>query len=221
MNPPPFSVHHELEGWSLLWALLEVEPGHPGPPGNDEALAALRSRAAADARATYSSDNLSSNPTVAGLRALFKAAGCDPSRYRPASEALLRRLLKGEELPVIHPLVDLNNCLSVTLAVPCCVAIEGSFSGPVVLRSGRPGESYESLKGPFNLEGKPILVDAEGPFDTPITGSQRVKVREGTRRAWLTAYLPSSVKPEEAHQALMDLLAQAPVARVEVAAASS
>lgn len=108
-----------------------------------------------------------------------------------------------------------------TLAVPCCVAVEGSFQGPVTLRAGRPGESYESLRGPFNLEGKPILVDPDGPFDTPITGSQRVKVQEGTRRAWLTAYLPTAVlQAEDAARTLEDLLAQAPVARIEAAAGS-
>lgn len=215
MQAPPFPVHHEMEGWALLWALLELNPVA------ESDLARLRSTAVANARATFQPDTLSAHPTVSGLRTLFRAAGCDPTRYRPASEALLRRVLKGEDLPAIHPLVDLNNCLSITLAVPCCVAVEGSFTGPVTLRAGRPGESYESLKGPFNLEGKPILVDPEGPFDTPITGSQRVKVQTDSRRAWLTAYLPSAVlRPEDARQALDELLAQVPVVRVEAAGAS-
>ena len=105
--------------------------------------------------------------------------------------------------------------------MPCCVAVEGSFFPPVTLRAGRAGEGYESLRGPFNLEAKPLLVDAEGPFDTPITGSQRVKVREDTSRAWLTAYLPAGVlRPEDAHEVLAGLLARAPVAKIEIAAAS-
>ncbi len=76
---------------------------------------------------------------VAALRTLFRAAGCDPTRYRPASEALLRRLVKGGELPEISPLVDLNNCLSAELAVPCCVMVEDSFGAPLVWRSGGRG----------------------------------------------------------------------------------
>jgi DNA/RNA-binding domain of Phe-tRNA-synthetase-like protein len=100
--------------------------------------------------------------------------------------------------------------------VPCCVVGEGSFTPPVVLRAGRPGESYESLRGPFNLEGKPLLADAEGPFGTPITDSQRVKVKEGTLRAWMVAYLPRGVvTAEDAAKILDGLLAEAPVARVE------
>jgi len=185
-------------------------------PRQEEALAALRRTAGERARSEHDPESLSSHPTVAALRSLFRAAGCDPTRYRPSSEALLRRLLKGDELPAIHPLVDLNNALSVALAVPCCIVAEGSFTPPVVLRAGRAGETYESLRGPFNLEGKPLLADAAGPFGTPITDSQRVKVTEGTRRAWIVAYLPAGVvAPGAAEKALDDLLAEFPVATIQ------
>jgi DNA/RNA-binding domain of Phe-tRNA-synthetase-like protein len=210
MRPVSFPVTHELSGWELFWARLEALPGQ------EEALADLRRRAGERARAEWSLETLSADPTVAAVRSLFRAAGCDPTRYRPSSEALLRRLLKGEELPAIHPFVDLNNCLSVALAVPACVAAVGSFTPPVTLRAGRPGESYESLRGPFNLEGKPLLADGEGAFGTPITDSQRVKVTGDTRGAWMVAYLPAGVvTAEAAGKTLEGLLAAAPVARVE------
>lgn len=216
MEAPPFSVTHELGGWDLFWARLELLPGA------DAALAALCRETAGRARAEHDPEGLSSHPTVAAVRSLFRAAGCDPTRYRPSSEALLRRLLKGEELPAIHTFVDLNNCLSVVLAVPSCAAAEGSFGSPVTLRAGRPGETYESLRGPFNLEGKPLLADPEGPFGTPITDSQRVKVTDGTRAAWLVAYLPSGVvRPDRAERELQSLLAKAPAARIEAAGVST
>jgi DNA/RNA-binding domain of Phe-tRNA-synthetase-like protein len=211
---PPFPVHQELAGWELYWARLEVAEGGPAAISAIAALAALRRQVAERARAAWRLDALSAHPTVAALRRLFKAAGCDPSRYRPSSESLLRRVLKGEELPAIHPLVDLNNCLSVDLLVPSCVLAEGTFAPPVALRAGRPGEAYDSLRGPFDLAGKPLLADPAGPFGTPITDSQRVKVQDGTRRAWLVAYLPQGVvDPTEAHRRLTELVAQAPVAR--------
>ena len=166
-------------------------------------------------------ESLSGVPAVAALRRLFKAAGCDPSRYRPSSEALLRRILKGEELPAIHPLVDLNNCLSAELAVPCCVMAQGSFEPPMHFRSGRPGESYESLKGPFNLEGRPLLADARGPLDAPITGSQRAKVSADTEQAWLVAYLPrEALSPELAEETLLRCVSEALVVRVLLTAAT-
>jgi DNA/RNA-binding domain of Phe-tRNA-synthetase-like protein len=209
MDALPFDVRFEIEGWKLFWALLEAQPGPP------EALLEVSREVVGRVRGNLELETLSTHPTLAALRKLFRAAGCDPTRYRPSSEALLRRLLKGEELPSISPLVDLNNCLSVSLAVPCCVMAEEKLSPPFVFRVGRPGESYESLRGPFNLEGKPLLVDAQGPCDVPISGNQRVKVSPETKRAWLVAYLPAGVvAPEAAEQQLGELLKAAPVARV-------
>jgi len=215
MQKLPFDVTVELEGWTLFWALLESQPSDP-------ALLQAASRKVIElVRRTMELDTLSSHPTVAGLRRLFKAAGCDPSRYRPSSEALLRRLLKGEEMPSIHPLVDLNNCLSASLAAPCCVMAEEKLAPPFVFRSGRPGERYESLRGPFNLEGKPLLVDARGPCDAPITGGERVKVTAETARVWLVAYLPGLVvAAETAERQLAELLEAAPVARVHMTGAA-
>ena len=209
MDAAPFPVTHELDGWDLFWTRLE------GLPGGEERIAGLRRSTVERVRSDFDPEALSSHPTVAALRGLFRAAGCDPTRYRPSSEALLRRVLKGDDLPAIHPLVDLNNCLSILLAVPCCVMGEGTFTPPVTLRAGRPGESYDSLRGPFNLEGKPLMEDAEGPFGTPITDSHRVKVKDGTAGGWIVAYLPRGVvTPEATREALDSLLAESAVARI-------
>jgi DNA/RNA-binding domain of Phe-tRNA-synthetase-like protein len=208
MQNPPFEVTKELEGWLLFWARLERIPG------NEDRLAELRSEIALSARARLTIEGLAVDPTIASLRKLFRAAGCDPTRYRPSSEALLRRILKGEELPSVQPLVDINNCLSVELGVPCCVMTEGTFAPPLVLRAGHEGESYESLRGPFGLAGKPLLADAAGPLDAPITGNEKVKITAETEAAWLVAYLPEhAVAGELARDTLVQLLKAAPVAR--------
>jgi DNA/RNA-binding domain of Phe-tRNA-synthetase-like protein len=208
MEKPPFEVNKELQGWLLFWARLELVPA-----GSDQ-LAALRTEVVRRARARLTMETLATDPTVSALRKLFKTAGCDPTRYRPSSEALLRRVLKGEELPALHPLVDINNCLSVELAVPCCVMRAGSFAPPLILRAGKEGESYESLRGPFNLEGKPLLADILGPLDAPITGNERVKITAESDIAWLVAYCPDqTIAAESARDKLLQLLAAAPVAQ--------
>ncbi len=215
MDALPFEVRFELEGWKLFWALLEVCDAERG------GLASVAREVVARVRSEMQIETLSAHPTVAALRKLFKAAGTDPTRYRPSSEALLRRLLKGEEMPAISALVDLNNCLSARLAVPCCVMAEDALSPPFLFRAGKAGESYESLRGPFNLQGKPLLLDAKGPCDAPITGSQRVKVTPETPRAWLVAYLPAGVvSPETAERAITELLQAAPVAKLWLSGAS-
>lgn len=202
MQKLPFQVTIELEGWALFWAFLTV--------GEDQGnLADLRTRVASGVRERFSeASDIAAHHPVAAMRKLFKGAGCDPTRYRPASEALLRRLVKGAELPAIHPLVDVNNCLSAELAVPCCVMKEGSLGTSLVFRSGAAGESYESLRGPFNAQAKPLLVDEIGPIDTPITGSERVKVQAETRRAWLVAYLPRVVVSVDDAWAALEIIAR-------------
>lgn len=210
MNGFPPQVDMDLEGWRLFWARLEVTGD-----AAKAVLAGLRKAVEERIRATHAAGELSRHPTAAAVRGLFRRAGCDPTRYRPSSETLLRRVLRGESLPAIHPLVDLNNCLSVELVVPCCVMAEGSVAPPFTLRAGRPGESMTSLRGAFDLEGKPLLADAVGPFGTPITDSERVKVLSDTVRAWLVAYLPEGVVDERcAAGALKALIDEAPAARV-------
>lgn len=200
-RPLPFSVVHELEGWTLFWSHLSTS-------GASDGLDALRTETAEVARGRFADNKaLAADPTVAALRRLFKAAGCDPSRYRPSSEALLRRLIRGDDMPAIHPLVDLNNCLSAELAVPCCVMRPGTFGERLRLRSGEEGESYISLRGPFKLQGKPVLSDENGPLDTPITGNSKVKVEADTREAWLVAYLPSETLDRERVVAVLERLA--------------
>ncbi len=223
MGKDSFEVSFDLEGWSLYWALLEAAPERD-IEGAALRMNEVRRRVSARVHEDYELPSLAADPTVAALRRLFRAAGCDPTRYRPSSEALLRRLLKGAELPAIHPLVDLNNCLSAVLAVPCCVMDEPAVKAPFRLRAGAAGEAYESLKGPFNLAGKPLLADAQGPCDAPITGSRRVKVGPATARAWLVAYLPAgaagvtgvtgAIAPETVHTELAGFLDAAPVAKI-------
>ena len=111
--------------------------------------------------------------------------------------------------------MDLGNCVSARLAVPVCIADSSTIDPPLVWRAGRPGETMASLKGPFNLEGKPLLLDRQGPVDVPITGSERVKVTQATSRVWLVAYLPAGVLDAARAQDVLDaLVVAAPVAAV-------
>ncbi len=221
MRPPPFEVRFELDGWVLFWAQLELLDDERLAKTQAD-LAALRVAVTDWARSQLRLKTLSSHSTIAVLRSLFKASGCDPTRYRASSESLLRRILRGEDLPAVHPLVDLSNCLSATLLVPCSVVAVGTAKPPIVLRAGREGESYASHRGPLNLAGKPLLADMRGPFDTPITSSRRTAVQADTRRVWLVAYLPRRVvRPGETRRTLRDLVSTAPVARIDSVALST
>jgi DNA/RNA-binding domain of Phe-tRNA-synthetase-like protein len=205
----PPGVHSELEGWNLAW--FRLIPTNEGSEGldllcTDEVVASCQA---------FADRDISEHPVVQAVRRLFRAAGCDPTRHRPSSEALLRRILKGGELPRISPLVDLNNLLSLHLLVPACVVDAASLRPPLVLRAGEEGETLLSMRGPFNLAGKPVLADTEGPFGTPITDAERVKVIDSTTEVWLVAYQPADVlESDAAERVLQRFLGVAPVANI-------
>jgi len=203
------SVVCELEGWDLQW--VRLAPSGAGESQLDQ----LWSEVHEAVRSAFAGRKPTDEPVVQAVRRLFRAAGCDPTRYRPSSEALLRRVLRGDDLPRIHPLVDLNNLLSLELRVPCCVVDAAFISPPLKLRSGGEGERMQSMRGPFDLKGKPLLEDGQGPFGTPITDSERVKVGAATTEVWLVAYLPEGVLgPGAAERVLAELLQRAPVAEL-------
>ena len=81
-------------------------------------------------------------PSTDRARELFRRFGTDPTRMRPSSEALMRRITKGESLPRINSLVDVANALSVQLQVPVGLYDLGKVKGEeLVIRLGRDGES--------------------------------------------------------------------------------
>ncbi len=114
---------------------------------------------------------------VAEARQAYKALGKDPSRYRPSSEALLRRVVQGKPLPQVNTLVDTNNMLSITTGFSIGTYDVSRLTPPLVCRRGSAGESYDAIgRGPINLEGLPLLADAEGPFGSPTSDSQRAMI---------------------------------------------
>jgi DNA/RNA-binding domain of Phe-tRNA-synthetase-like protein len=120
-------------------------------------------------------------------------------------------MLKGEPFPRIHPAVDLANCLSLMWRVPCCVADRDKVVPPVRMRVGAPEEMVESLRGPFPLEGKPLLEDSGGVYSTPITDSRRASVGPGVRNATFVAYFPEEgFDAGRAEAAMRGLAARAP-----------
>ena len=140
----------------------------------DEGLAAEVDQACASFRGRYGEGRSSEVPGAADARALYKALGIDPTKTRPSNEALLRRALKGETLYRISTLVDALNLVSLREQLPFGLYDLDRVKPPVVLRKGNAGEGYEGIrKGVVNVEARPVLVDAEGPFGNPTSDSAR------------------------------------------------
>jgi DNA/RNA-binding domain of Phe-tRNA-synthetase-like protein len=190
---PGFEIHASLTGRVRIGLLaidgVSVREGDP-------ALVAEVDAACAGLRARYGEGRSSEVPGTADARTLYKALGIDPTKTRPSNEALLRRALKGESLYRINTLVDALNLVSLREQLPFGLYDLGRVKPPVSLRLGAAGESYEGIrKGPVNVEGRPVLVDAEGPFGNPTSDSLRTSITLATTRCLVVAYAPAGFSP--------------------------
>jgi len=82
-----------------------------------ELVAMLRGEEAA-ARQRLNVDTLTAEPRLASWREAFRSLGYKPGDFRPSIEALLRRVLRGQELPSINALVDIGNIVSLRHLLP-------------------------------------------------------------------------------------------------------
>ena len=134
-------------------------------------------------KATLTTESLKELSGIAATRRVYKACGKDPSRYRPASEQLIRRILQGKELYQIDTLVDLINLASIRFGYSIGGFDADKFVGDTLtLGIGRAGEPYEGIgRGMLNIEGLPVYRDAEGGVGTPTSDNERTKITLDTR----------------------------------------
>ena len=133
-------------------------------------------------RQELTTESLKQLPGIAATRSIYKACGKDPSRYRPASEQLIRRMLQGKELYQIDTLVDLVNLASIAFGYSIGGFDADKFVGDTLtLGVGREEEPYEGIgRGPINIAGLPVYRDAEGGVGTPTSDHERTKMTLGT-----------------------------------------
>ena len=134
-------------------------------------------------KATLTTESLKEMSGIAATRRVYKACGKDPSRYRPASEQLIRRMLQGKELYQIDTLVDLINLASIRFGYSIGGFDASKFVGDTLtLGIGRAGEPYEGIgRGMLNIEGLPVYRDALGGVGTPTSDNERTKITIDTR----------------------------------------
>lgn len=151
-------------------------------PDTGEGAALAAEALGRDLAARWAGTLPSAIPGLAEARELYKSFGMEPSRHRPSSEALLRRLLQGKGLYRLGNLVDTCNLASLTFLLPVGLYDLQKVRGDVTLRTGGPGETYAGIrKGPVSLAGRLGLFDAEGPFGSPTSDSARTATDAGSR----------------------------------------
>lgn len=185
------------------YKLIAVEADVKSPT-TDDALWKEITSFAESYRSCHEMAEVNKRPGIAGTREAYKAFGKEPNRYRPSTEALCRRFVKGLDLYRSLALIDLVNLLSVS----CGHSIGGFDADKIVgdtltLGVGREGEPYVAIgRGELNIACLPVWRDAIGGIGTPTSDNERTKMSESTHHVLLTINI---YKPDMSDDDIMNM----------------
>jgi len=137
----------------------------------------------------YDLENLKDRPILRAYRDFFWKLGVDPTKTRPAAEALIRRLLRGKPLPRINTLVDAYNLASIKTEIAIAAFDSDKIRGELTMRYAETGEEFLGIgmKTPLRLNGREIVISDEEKLLAvyPYRDAEDTKVTEATRNVLL------------------------------------
>jgi DNA/RNA-binding domain of Phe-tRNA-synthetase-like protein len=174
---------------------------------SDQVLAQLMDEVCERKRREFTLESLADSKPVKGVRAMFREWGMDPSKYRPSSEALLRRVVQGKGLYRVSNVVDIGNLGSIETGWPFGCYDRSRIQPPLEFRHGASGESYEGIgKQTWHLQGRPLLADSQGPFGSPISDSTRSMITQSARDILVVMYVPAGAADTSLEAAIKRLI---------------
>ncbi len=203
-------------GWTLRWHLDPALQSVVRPtavlldalyyPPSSSSWPSAFATAVSEWAETHDADKVQSDFVFRAVREMFKKFGLDPTKYRPSSEALVRRVLREQSLPFIHPAVALNNLISLTSYLPLGCYDPEQMGPNLTIRLGREGETFASLRQKiFHAEGRLVIAD-NGPCGSPIVDSLRTALRPESRACLYVFYVPVEVAPDDVERAVERLI---------------
>ncbi len=131
----------------------------------------------------YCMDDIAKLPHVEATRKAYKALGKNPSEYRNAAEAMLRRVVKSSGLYHINNIVEINNLISISSGYSIGSYDLDEVKGAVIYERAEEDLHYAGIgKSSVNIGCIPTLHDDEGAFGNATSDSQRAMIKEGHRR---------------------------------------
>ncbi len=167
----------KLPGLAVGWVTAKVHvTEHEGGLWGDIETATIRFRG-------MTMDEARKFPAIKALRDAYKALGNDPTRYRGANEALVRRITQGKELYRVNTVVDINNLVTLETLYTGGTFDFDHIQPPITFRIGQQAEAYLGIgRGEIRLEGLPVFADQVGPFGCTTSDSERAMVRLETTK---------------------------------------
>jgi DNA/RNA-binding domain of Phe-tRNA-synthetase-like protein len=158
----------------------------------NEQIQRLRRAVYEKVKAQYHIDTLKDDPTVRAYRDFYWKLGIDPTKTRPSGEALLRRVLNGNELPRISTVVDAYNLASMQTVVPISGFDRDCLSLPFKVRFAENLEQFVGIgmDKPMQLSEKMlVLTDQKQVLCIyPYRDSDCTKITMQTRNAVIVGY---------------------------------
>jgi DNA/RNA-binding domain of Phe-tRNA-synthetase-like protein len=152
-------------------------------------LESLKSEIFKQIREKWSLNDLREQSIFRAYRDFFWRIGVDPTKTRPAAEALIRRILHGRRIPKINTLVDAYNLASVINAVALAAFDMDKLSGEIFMREAKTGEKFLGIgmAKPIVLRGREVVVtDGEKLIAVyPYRDAEEGKITEESKRVLL------------------------------------
>jgi DNA/RNA-binding domain of Phe-tRNA-synthetase-like protein len=136
-------------------------------------------------RNDYTLESVKDHPTFRAYRTFFWGIGIDPTKIRPAAEALTRRILAGKPLPRINTLVDAYNLASIKTRIALATFDADKLEGKILMRFAEENEQIVGIgmDKPFVMKGGEIVLSDEKKLIAvyPYRDADNTKVTESTK----------------------------------------
>ena len=164
-------------------------------------LETLKQEVMEQVRKDYTLESVKDHPTFRAYRTFFWKVGIDPTKIRPAAEALTRRILAGKPLPCINTLVDSYNLASIKTRIALATFDSDNLDGNLLLRFAKEGEQIVGIgmDKPFVMNGGEIVLSDEKKLIAvyPYRDADNTKVTEKTKNVLIVACGVPDITKEE------------------------
>jgi len=159
-----------------------------------------------EVRAKYNVETLKDNPTVRAYRDFYWRLDIDPTKTRPSGEALLRRVLHGDELPRISTVVDAYNLASMKTIIPISGFDRDRLNPPFQVRFAKNDEAFTGIgmNKPMVLADKMLVLADEKQVLCiyPYRDLDYTKITEQTRNVLIVGYGASGITGKQLGEAV-------------------
>lgn len=159
-----------------------------------------------EVRSKYNVETLKDNPTIRAYRDFYWKLDIDPTKTRPSGEALLRRVLHGNELPTISTVVDAYNLASMKTIIPISGFDREKLNPPFHIRFANNGETFIGIgmNKPMNLTDKMLVFADKSRVLSiyPYRDCDHTKITEKTKDVLIVGYGAPGIAEQQLREAV-------------------